>query len=262
MLDSHACIKTEYIQEFHHHINSINSHTQFTIQTEKDNQLPFLDTKTSRKQGRLHIAAYRKATHTDTYLDYNSHPTTHKQSNVNTLLGKADKIPTSTAGKRKEWKHVMKVLKENDYPFGFFAVCKRYIRKNHQSFTTREGKSRIEKHCTICLRMREHRRTNLVERMQIADFKCLFWMVIEAIKTAFFSFWSIFIDPNTIEVRLFRSLLIEFTIKSSKYAINILFWFSSIQLCMRSCISNLDRDTSKPDFFTYLSLFFYLFIYC
>ena len=119
MVDSHACIKTEYIQEFHHHINSINSHTQFTIRTEKDNQLSFLDTKTSRKQGRLHITAYRKATHTDRYLDYNSHPTTHKQSNVNTLLGRADKIPTSTAGKRKERKHVMKVLKENDYPFNF-----------------------------------------------------------------------------------------------------------------------------------------------
>ena len=88
--------------------------------------------------------------------------------------------------------------------------------------------------------------------MEMADFKCLFRMVIEGVKTAFFSFWSIFIDPDTKKVKLFLSFLTEFTIKSSKYALNI-------QLCMRSCSSNLDRDASKPDFFTYLSFFFLLF---
>ena len=142
MNDSHACIKTEYIQEFHHHINSINSHTQFTIRTEKDNQLSFLDTKTSRKQGRLHITAYRKATHTDKYLDNNSHhPTTHKQSDVNTLLDRDDKIPTSTAGKRKERKHVMKVLKENDYPFNFI---KRWDSKRKSTNNKGEDKTSQE----------------------------------------------------------------------------------------------------------------------
>ena len=185
MNDSHACIKTEYIHEFHHHINYINSHIQFTIETEKDNQLPFLHTKISRKQGRIHIAAYRKTTHTDKYLDYNSHhPTTHKQSDVNTLLYKADKIPTSTAGKRKEQKHVMKVLKENGYPFNFIKrwdserkstnnkgedktfqksssslvllpCVKGISERNHQSFTTRECKSRTEKHkCNLSAQAR------------------------------------------------------------------------------------------------------------
>ena len=140
--DSHTCIKTEYIQEFHHHINSINSHIQFTIEKEKNNQLSFLDTKTIRKQGRIQIAVYRKATHTDKYLDYNfHHPTIHKQSVVNTLFDRADKIPTSSAGKRKERKHVMKVLKENGYPFNFI---KRWDSKRKSTNNKGEDKTSQE----------------------------------------------------------------------------------------------------------------------
>ena len=90
----------------------------------------------------------------------------------------------------------------------------------------------------------------------MADFKGLFRIIIQAAKTAFLSFGSLFIDLDTKEVILFRYFLIEFTIKSSKYALNILFWFSSIRLRTRCCSSHLDRDAFNSDFFAYLSLFF------
>ncbi|XP_066026394.1 uncharacterized protein [Pocillopora verrucosa] len=48
------------------------------METEKDNKLAFLDTAVLREpDGRLTISVYRKPTHTDQYLAYNSH---HPQS--------------------------------------------------------------------------------------------------------------------------------------------------------------------------------------
>ena len=46
-------------------------------------------------------------------------------------------------------------------------------------------------------------------------------MVIQTAKTALFSFWSIFIDLDTEEERLFQYFLIEFSIKSSKFAYSV-----------------------------------------
>ena len=66
-------------------------------------------------------------------------------------------------------------------------------------------------------------------------------------QTAFFSFRSVFIDLQTKEVRRFSYFFIEFMIKSSKYNLNILFWFSCVQSCMRSSSSHLVRDASNPN---------------
>ena len=71
----------------------------------------------------MQVNVYRKPTHTNKYLDINSHhPMNNKQSVVNMLLDRADKIPPSKAGKRKERKRVM-VLKDNDYPSKFIKNC-------------------------------------------------------------------------------------------------------------------------------------------
>ena len=39
--DSHVCIKREHVDEFHAHLNSINSHIKFTIEIESEVPLPF-----------------------------------------------------------------------------------------------------------------------------------------------------------------------------------------------------------------------------
>ena len=49
-----------------------------TMETEKDNSIPFLDTSVIRdSNGLLTTSVYRKPTHTDQYLAYDSH---HPQS--------------------------------------------------------------------------------------------------------------------------------------------------------------------------------------
>ena len=47
--DSHSSLKREYVDEFHHHLNSINPRIQFTLELEVNNQLAFLDTHNPKK---------------------------------------------------------------------------------------------------------------------------------------------------------------------------------------------------------------------
>ena len=72
--DSHVCIAREHLTEFHSHLNSINEHIKFTVEEEKDGSIAFLDTMTTRNpDGTIKTRVYRKATHTDKYLQFNSH---------------------------------------------------------------------------------------------------------------------------------------------------------------------------------------------
>ena len=86
--DSHACLKKGHVNEFHQHLNSINPNIQFTVELEDtpaEQGLPFLDTITTRSGTRIEVNVYRKSTHTDRYLDFNSHlPMCHKRSVVST----------------------------------------------------------------------------------------------------------------------------------------------------------------------------------
>ena len=86
--DSHVCTKREHVNEFHSHLNSINTNIKFTIEIEPEGSIAFLDTKTTRQDdGSITVSVYRKATHTDRYLDFKSHhPPQHKYSVVRTLM--------------------------------------------------------------------------------------------------------------------------------------------------------------------------------
>ena len=70
------------------------------IEERKENNcISFLDTVTTRVHDRIQVSVYRKPTHTDKYLDFNSHhPAQHKRSVVNTLLDRAKNMPSTGAG--------------------------------------------------------------------------------------------------------------------------------------------------------------------
>ena len=72
--DSHVCAKREHVDEFHSHLNSVNANIKFTIEIASEGSIAFLDTKTTRQDdGSITVSVYRKATHTDRYLDFLSH---------------------------------------------------------------------------------------------------------------------------------------------------------------------------------------------
>ena len=99
------------------HLNSLEPSIQFTLEREKDRHLPFLDLNVSRGvQGNLEISVYRKPTHTDKYLAFDSNlPICHKKSVAKTLLRRADCLPSSLDSKAEEGKYVSNVLKANGY---------------------------------------------------------------------------------------------------------------------------------------------------
>ena len=115
--DSFVIIKRDAISAFHDTLNSIDPKISFTIETESNGQIAFLDTLVSRNNGKITIEVYRKPTHTDRYLDFNSHhEKKHKISTASNLLNRACNLPNTADGKSKEVKHVSDALKANGYP--------------------------------------------------------------------------------------------------------------------------------------------------
>ena len=134
--DSHACFKRNLMNEFQSHLNSMDPYLQFTIELDENQHLPFLDTITARSNGRVTVDIYKKPTHTDKYLHYDSHHSIqHKLSVLNTLLDRAEKIPSTNKGKRRERKHIFKVVKDNGYPSKFMKTYDKK-RKQHHSVNT------------------------------------------------------------------------------------------------------------------------------
>ena len=137
--DSHVCIAREYLTEFHSHLNSINHHIKFTVEEEKDGSIAFLDTMTTRNpDGTIKTKVYRKATHTDKYLQFNSHhPSQHKRSVARILLDRAKNIPSTDADRLSEVQHVVDALKINGYTEQFIRSCQNTTVSTNQSQTNR-----------------------------------------------------------------------------------------------------------------------------
>ena len=106
--DTFTALPQEQIQLFHDNLNSIEPTIQFTIETEVEGTLPFLDTTvTCHADSSLTTSVFRKKTHTDRYLDFNSHhPLAHKIAVARTLLTRADRICVSMPDRDAEKRHI------------------------------------------------------------------------------------------------------------------------------------------------------------
>ena len=87
------------VDSLSHHINNIDPNIKFTIETEVNGKLPFLDLCVNvMDDGGTKIIIYRQPTHTDHYLNFTSrHPLIHKRSVVRTPTNRA-KLYVTTPG--------------------------------------------------------------------------------------------------------------------------------------------------------------------
>ena len=73
--DVHSANRKDLVNKLQEHLNSIDPHIKFTMELPGTDGLPFLDTLTKPTSNSIESTVYRKPTHTDRYLDYNSnHP--------------------------------------------------------------------------------------------------------------------------------------------------------------------------------------------
>ena len=106
-------------EEFLHHINSVDNAIQFTVEEAKeDGSIPFLDTLIIPEQnGTFSIGVYRKPTHTDLYLPWDSnHNLSAKYSVIKTLTHRAFTICSTPKLLEEELKHLEEALGHCKYP--------------------------------------------------------------------------------------------------------------------------------------------------
>ena len=97
----------------------LTNHVQFTAEGQRrDGAMPFLDILvTPGRDGSLNTSVYRKPTHTDLYLQWDSHHTlTSKYSMIGTLQHRAETICSNPQLLQKEEQHLKNALKNCKYP--------------------------------------------------------------------------------------------------------------------------------------------------
>ena len=120
MDDCYEKTKQGASDRFTEHPNQVDptGNIKVTFEGESEGALPMLDTKSCRAEGgSLEVKVYRKKTHTDQYLNFESnHPLHHKLGVVRTLLDRNDAITTKDEEKVKEEEHIRGALSKCGYP--------------------------------------------------------------------------------------------------------------------------------------------------
>merc|ERR1712055_391036 len=99
-----TAIPTDEIQNLLQYLNNVNNHIKFTVETEEDKTISFLDLNIKRcANGNLSFSVYRKKTHSGKYLDFKSNnPLSHKESVATSLFNRAKLICNDDNKKEEE----------------------------------------------------------------------------------------------------------------------------------------------------------------
>ena len=116
--DTFVINRTEHSQQLLQHINNQDPHIQFTVEPTQQGSLPFLDTLvTIQPDNTLSTSVYRKPTHTDQYLHWDSnHHITAKHSVYNTLAHRAKTVSSTQDSLDQELLHIKTALQLCQFP--------------------------------------------------------------------------------------------------------------------------------------------------
>ena len=103
--DVFSVVKQHLLSATIQHLNNQNPAIEFTMESEVNGKLPFLDTiVTKQAYGRLVTNVYRKPTHSDRYLHFSSHhPFNAKLAGIDTFLAEGKAISQTPRITRKRW---------------------------------------------------------------------------------------------------------------------------------------------------------------
>ena len=117
--DTFTIIKKEDRDSFLQHLNSIHPNIKFTCEeVRSDGSMPFLDNLIAPEEdGSLSTSVFRKPTHTDLCLQWDSHHTISSKYNVaGSLYHRAKTVCSNPQLLQKEENHLCKALKKCKYP--------------------------------------------------------------------------------------------------------------------------------------------------
>ena len=117
--DTYVIIKAAQKQSFLYHINSMDHNIQFTAEEPRpDGPIPLLHIMiTPCEDGSLATTVFRKPTHTDLYMQWDSHHAiSSKYSVIDTLHHRANTICSSPELLQHEEQHLKRVLTKCKYP--------------------------------------------------------------------------------------------------------------------------------------------------
>ena len=144
--DIFVIIKSDIVKKFFAHINSIGASIKFTIEYEKEDELPFLDILVMKKKSEiLATKIYRKEIHTNRYLNYEScHSQQQKQGIIIiSLLNRTAKLITDSKDFKEEKEMLRCTLEDNNYPN--WLIQKTFNRFKLNKIEKQEKKQKLQR---------------------------------------------------------------------------------------------------------------------
>ena len=138
--DTFSKLKRAHVDQFLIHLNNQHPRIKFTTETQENSKIAFLDTLIHVLQnGSTKVTIYRKATHTDQYLDFKSnHPIKQKTGIFSTFKHRIKELVTEEKDKKEEMRHVRKALKRCGHPN--WTLFRKERKKTPQEKVERRGK--------------------------------------------------------------------------------------------------------------------------
>ena len=141
--DTFSKLKQMFVNAFLEHLNQQHPRIKFTTETQENGKIAFLDTLVHVLEDRsTKVTIYRKATHTDQYLDFRSnHHVKQKLGIISTFEHRVEELVTNEEDKKKEIRHVKKALKRCGHPN--WALNRKKKAKKDVEKVERRGKAII-----------------------------------------------------------------------------------------------------------------------
>ena len=123
--DIFCLIELQYAEEFHKHLNRISPSITFTLEREQNQSMAFLDVKVTRnKDNTISTTIYKKPSHTNRYLQFDSHhPKHHKFAVAIILYYRIDTHATNSDNKATLHKKMQHTLTLNGFPLRFSCLA-------------------------------------------------------------------------------------------------------------------------------------------
>ena len=143
--DSFMIINKRFSDLFFKHVCNIGNELKtikFTIEKEADNQISFLDIKIVKERNTLKTSVFRKDTHSNRYLNFNSHHSLqNRKSVIRTLVNRAFTHISDQSTLISELNNIKYVLNENNYPSKIIdPIIDSYYTKYNSSSLTNNNK--------------------------------------------------------------------------------------------------------------------------